>query len=107
MPAPIPLPLRQRLWQLAQQGLATDLVAARLHLPRRTVQPLLRQAFGRWGLPGGLRVDNGKPWGSWSDLPTALALWLLGLGIELHWNPPRQPQRNGVVERSQGTGKRW
>jgi hypothetical protein len=58
-------------------------------------------------LPGRLRVDNGKPWGSWSDLPTALALWLLGLGIELIWNPPRQPRKNGVVERSQGTAKRW
>ena len=23
------------------------------------------------------------------------------------WNPPRRPQNNGVVERSQGTGKRW
>ena len=23
------------------------------------------------------------------------------------WNPPRRPQDNGVVERSQGTGKRW
>ena len=23
------------------------------------------------------------------------------------WNPPRHPQDNGVVERSQGTGKRW
>jgi hypothetical protein len=23
------------------------------------------------------------------------------------WNPPRCPQANGVVERSQGTGKRW
>ena len=23
------------------------------------------------------------------------------------WNPPRQPQKNGVVERSQGTAKRW
>jgi len=58
-------------------------------------------------LPGRLRVDNGKPWGSWSDLPTALALWLLGLGIELIWNPPRQPRKNGVVERAQGTAKRW
>ncbi len=36
-----------------------------------------------------------------------LALWLLGLGIEVTWNPPRQPQKNGVVERSQGTAKRW
>lgn len=23
------------------------------------------------------------------------------------WNPPREPQKNGVVERSQGTGKSW
>jgi hypothetical protein len=67
----------------------------------------LRHAFGCWGLPGGLRVDNGTPWGSWSDLPPALALWLIGLGIEVVWNPPRQPQHNGVVERSQGTAKRW
>jgi hypothetical protein len=67
------------------------------------VQAQLRQAFERWGLPGGLCVDNGKPWGSWSDLPTALALWLLGLGIALHWNPPRRPWKNGVVEHSQET----
>jgi hypothetical protein len=52
-------------------------------------------------------VDNGKPWGSWSDLPPVLALWLIGLGIEMNWIPPRQPQYNGVVERSQGTAKRW
>jgi len=25
----------------------------------------------------------------------------------MHWNHPRQPQENGVIERSQGTGKRW
>jgi hypothetical protein len=52
-------------------------------------------------------VDNGKPWGSWSDLPPVLALWLIGLGVEMNWIPPRQPQYNGVVERSQGTAKRW
>ena len=34
-------------------------------------------------------------------------MWLLGLGIDLHWNDPHTPQQNGVVERSQGTGKRW
>jgi hypothetical protein len=27
--------------------------------------------------------------------------------VELRANPPRRPQDNGVVERSQGTGKRW
>jgi len=54
-----------------------------------------------------VRVDNGKPWGSTGDWPTVLALWLIGLGIEVVWNPPRRPQDNGVVERSQGTAKRW
>jgi hypothetical protein len=27
--------------------------------------------------------------------------------VRVIWNPPRRPQDNGVVERSQGTGKRW
>jgi hypothetical protein len=54
-----------------------------------------------------LRVDNGTPWGSSGDWPPDLALWLIGLGVAVIWNPPRQPQRNGIVERSQGTGKRW
>jgi hypothetical protein len=43
MPTPVPLPLRQRLWRLAQQGLATAELAARLRLPRRTTQHLLRR----------------------------------------------------------------
>jgi transposase InsO family protein len=71
------------------------------------VQEALREAFVRWGRPEGLRVDNGAPWGSKGDWPTDLALWLIGLGINLIWNPPRRPQDNGVIERSQGTGKRW
>jgi hypothetical protein len=71
------------------------------------VQAVLRKAFARWGMPSRLRVDNGTPWGSVGDLPTDLALWLLGLGVEPSANPPRRPQENGVVERSQGTGKRW
>jgi hypothetical protein len=67
----------------------------------------LRGAFGRWGRPGRLRVDNGAPWGATGGLPTALALWLLGLAVEVTWNDPRRPQQNGVVERSQGVGKAW
>jgi hypothetical protein len=58
-------------------------------------------------MPGTVRVDNGGPWGSWGDLPPDLALWLIGLGIAMHWNDPHAPQQNGVVERSQGTGKCW
>jgi hypothetical protein len=76
-------------------------------VPVGEVQAVLRQAFRRWGRPARLRVDNGAPWGSSGDLPTDLALWLLGLGVETTPNPPRRPQDNGVVERSQGTGKRW
>src|SRR5207244_13126299 len=77
------------------------------HVPASAVQTVLRQQFRRWGLPNAFRVDNGNPWGNWSDLPTALALWLIGLGLQVHWNDPCCPQQNGKVERSQGTGKRW
>jgi len=78
-----------------------------LKVPPTAVQEHLRKAFVCWGLPEIVRVDNGGPWGSAGDLPPDLALWLLGLGIEVHWNDPHTPQQNGVVERSQGTGKRW
>jgi hypothetical protein len=54
-----------------------------------------------------MKVDNGSPWGSWSDLPPPLALWLIGLGVEVHWNPARRPQCNGVVEHSHDTAQRW
>ncbi|HLN64660.1 MAG TPA: hypothetical protein VK464_24310 [Symbiobacteriaceae bacterium] len=67
----------------------------------------LRQAFCRWGLPRCLRFDNGFPWGNWNDLPTALALWLTGLGVGLIFNRPRHPQENGVVERSHQTADAW
>jgi len=76
-------------------------------VPVCLVQRHLRTAFARWGRPQSFQVDNGAPWGSWSDLPTDLALWLIGLDIAMFWIPPRSPQDNGVVERSQGTGKRW
>jgi hypothetical protein len=77
-------------------------------VPAGRTQDVLRGCFGRWGMPAVIRVDNGAPWGSsGNDLPTDLALWLIGLGVGMHWNDPRRPQQNGTVERSQGTGKRW
>jgi len=54
-----------------------------------------------------LRIDNGCPWGSTGELPTELALWLFGLGLEMTWIQPRCPQQNGVVERTQGVSKGW
>jgi hypothetical protein len=68
---------------------------------------MLRRTFQRWGRPDRLRVDNGHPWGSQNDLPTDLALWLMGLGVNMIWNKPRCPQMNGVVERSQGVTQQW
>jgi len=71
------------------------------------VQDELRHCFHRWGQPLSIRVDNGNPWGSWGDLPTLLALWLIGLRVGVIWNPPRRPQDNGVVERSQAVAWNW
>jgi hypothetical protein len=73
----------------------------------RQAQTALRHSFRSWGRPQRLRVDNGAPWGSRGDLPTDLVCWLAGLGVEVTANPPRCPQANGVVERSQGVGKQW
>jgi transposase InsO family protein len=59
-------------------------------------------------LPQRIRVDNGAPWGSpQSDLPPALALWLIGLGVEVIWNRPHHSQENGVVERTHGVLAPW
>jgi hypothetical protein len=76
-------------------------------VPAASIQATIRGFFKAWGRPQRLRVDNGSPWGTWSDLPPELALWLIGLDIGMIWNTPRRPQENGVVEPSQGTAKRW
>jgi hypothetical protein len=74
--------------------------------PART-RDALRALFADWGLPGGLRVDNGVPWGSRGDLPAELALWLIGLGVAVHHNRPRRCQENAVVERAHGVLGAW
>jgi len=71
------------------------------------VQRVWRDWFIRWGLPEEMRLDNGCPWGGRFELPTALELWLAGLGVKAVFNPPRQPRYNGVVERGHGTSGRW
>lgn len=71
------------------------------------MQAVLRIWFVQWGLPRQLRVDNGLPWGSWADLPPELALWLIGLGVEMVWNRPRQSRDNAVIERAHGVCQRW
>ncbi len=71
------------------------------------MQERLQALFERWGLPQRIRVDNGAPWGTGSDLPTALALWWIGLGIEPIWNHPHSPRENAKVERFNGLLESW
>jgi len=76
-------------------------------VPVVLTQRWLRETFETWGIPGCLRVDNGVPWGNPGDMPSALALWLIGLGIEMHWNHPRRPHENGKIERFNGLIDQW
>jgi hypothetical protein len=68
---------------------------------------MFRRAFAAWGLPDRVRVDNGYPWGTPRDLPSELALWLIGSGVEPIWNPAGQPTCNPRVERCNGLTQQW
>ena len=78
-----------------------------VQVPPGRVQAELRDCFARWGRPESVQFDNGNPWGSCGDLPTPLASWLIGAGLDVSWIPARTPQENGVVERGQGVAKNW
>jgi transposase InsO family protein len=72
----------------------------------RTVQGLLEQTFRRYGLPDGLFVDNGSPWGDSSGTQwTRLRVWLIKLGIRLLHSRPYHPQSRGKNERFHRTLK--
>ena len=67
-----------------------------------TVQSQMVQVFERYGLPLRINTDNGSPWG----VPTqprgslsALAIWLIRLGIKVTYSAPYHPQTNGKIER--------
>jgi hypothetical protein len=61
----------------------------------------------RWGQPKMMRFDNGHPWGTSASVPSPLALWLVGLGIQLRFGRPRQSTDNAVVERAHGVLNGW
>ena len=67
----------------------------------------LRKCFEQWGLPKAIRVDNGDPWATRSDIPSALALWLIGLNVKVILNRPSQSTDNGIVERDHGVLAGW
>lgn len=67
---------------------------------RATVKRHLREAFGEYGLPRVMLVDNGGPWspatmGEW----TKLSVWLLRLNVNVIRSRVRHPQTLGKDER--------
>lgn len=77
-------------------------------VPLSAVQTALISVFKQWGQPESIKVDNGRPLGDpGSDLVPVMALWLVGLGIDVVWNRPRQPTDNAKVERMQAVTANW
>lgn len=68
-------------------------------------RPHLTQVFARYGLPERLLCDNAPPWSGPRGEWTALALWLVRLGIILTHGRPRHPQTQGKEERFHRTLK--
>jgi hypothetical protein len=59
-------------------------------------------------MPKSIRSDNGQPFGVPNrDSISLVNIWLQGWGVSTILNPPRQPQKNGKVERGHGTSSRW
>lgn len=54
-----------------------------------------------------MRFDNGHPWGTNSPVPSALVLWLAGVGVHPVFGRPRQSTDNAVVERDHGVLNGW
>jgi len=76
-------------------------------VPPRFIKASIQQAFETWGLPLALRVDNGAPWGTSKVVPSALALWLSGLGIHMIYGRPACSTDNAIVERDHGVLAQW
>jgi transposase InsO family protein len=65
-----------------------------------TVKKHLEKAFGRYGLPEAMYVDNGGPWGfTLADPWTKLSVWLLKLEVGVIHSRPYHPQSRGKNER--------
>lgn len=70
-----------------------------------TVRPHLQQIFERYGLPENLLCDNAPPWSGCGGEWTALAIWLVRLGIRVIHGRPYHPQTQGKEERFHRTLK--
>ena len=75
---------------------------------RQTVQNALITVFRRYGLPWRMTMDNGHPWGVYSEGRcrwTRLTVWLLQLGVRVSHSRPFHPQTQGKDERFHRTLK--
>lgn len=64
------------------------------------VQARLTATFRTYGLPDGLLMDNGSPWGDDADHPwTPLTVWLVRVGTRVAHSAPYHPQTLGKDER--------
>jgi transposase InsO family protein len=71
-----------------------------------TVKEALTQVFREYGLPRGMTMDNGSPWGySGEQDHTYLTAWLIRLGIKVSHSRPNHPQTQGKLERFHRTLK--
>ena len=73
------------------------------HAQTSDYQMALRLAFTDWGLPQALQVDHESVFydnKSKSPFPTQLHLWLIALGVSLHFGRHRRPTDQGMTERS-------
>ncbi|QDV33069.1 IS481 family transposase [Tautonia plasticadhaerens] len=72
-----------------------------------TVRGHLTDLFRRYGLPERVLCDNGPPWGTagLGQRYTALAVWLLRLGVGVGHGRPAHPQTQGKDERFHRTLK--
>ena len=66
----------------------------------QTVQTQLTHTFRTYGLPDGMLMDNGSPWGDDHQSPyTIFTAWLMRLGVSVTHGRPYHPQTQGKDER--------
>jgi len=71
-----------------------------------TVKSCLIKAFGLYGLPWRMTMDNGAPWGNGPSNPyTPLGVWLMEQDIGVGHSRPYHPQTQGKDERFHRTLK--
>jgi hypothetical protein len=78
-----------------------------VEVPPEQVHHAIQRAFAHWGLPKALRFDNGLPWASNSDVPSALSLYWRGLGMEITFGRPSVSTDNACVERTHQHVVNW